>query len=380
MGNKLGNKSSKSKNNKSNKISKKEDKKYDNLGKEIKIQEYKISKNEDKKYDNLEKEIKIQENKIPKNEDKKYYDLKLRIKVGEYEEKCQIDPMILLKRTASFACGLEDGTIKLFSVKSPYSLQIEMRIHSTAVNCIFETKIGELISGADFPDSTIKLISFNLEDKVFEIIKTIKGHKSNVYNAIQLEKKFSSELYASCSEDKTIKIWNKDSGQAMLVYKNIELIWCILELSNYRIIFCQSEKFHGLFEINYKTGTIKKKNDKIRATGSNGLYKMKIDNKNYIAIASYKEIFIVDDIDFRIKNNFKFDVNNFFWSIKLLSDNSFIINGADKNIYQVSVDDGQLISKVEIHMGSIPSIIELENNILVTCSYDHKIKFWKLKK
>ena len=289
--------------------------------------------------------------------------------------------MILLKRNDSFACGLEDGIMLIFSAKSPYSLQINMKIHSSAINCIFETKIGELISGANAPDSTIKLISFNLEDKVFEILKTIKGHKSDVYNAIQLEKKFISELYASCSKDKKIKIWNKNTGLAMLVYKNVELVWCLLELSNYRIIFCQSENFNGLFEINYKMATLKKKNNTIKATGSNGLYKMKIENKNYIAIASYEEIFIVDDIDFKIKNNFKFEnIRNYFWSIKLLNDNSFLLNGADNNIYQISIDKGQIISKAEIHSGSIPSIIELENNILVTCSYDHKIKFCELKK
>ena len=319
-------------------------------------------------------------NKISEKKDKKYYNLEKMIKILEYQEKCRIDPMILLKKEVSFACGLEDGTIKIYSAKSPYSLQIEMGIHSAAVNCIFETKKGELISGSNAPDSTIKLTSYNLKESTFEILKTITGHTSDVYNAIQLEKKLTSVLYASCSKDKTIKIWNKNSGQAMLVYKNIEVVWCLLELSNYRIIFCQSDEYTGLFEINYKRGIIKKKNDSIRATGSNGLYKIKIENKNYIAIASYKEIFIVDDIDYKIKNNFKFpQMTNFLWSIRLLSDNSLLVNGASVYIYQISIDKGQLISEAEIHNLSIPSIIELEKGILVTCSYDRKIKFWKLK-
>ena len=170
-----------------------------------------------------------------------------------------------------------------------------MKIHSAAINCIFETKIGELITCADAPDSSIKLISYNLEEKVFKIEKTIAGHTSDVYNAIQLQKKFTSEIYASCSKDETIKIWNKNTCQAVLVYKNIEIVWCLLELSNFRIIFCQSDEFKGLFEINYKTASIKKKRDNIRASGSNAIYKLKIENKNYIAIACCKGIFIVDD-------------------------------------------------------------------------------------
>ena len=318
-------------------------------------------------------------NKIPSKKDEKYYNLNKMLNILEYQEKSKIDPMILLKKEKSFACGLGDGGIKIYSAKSPYSLQIEMNIHSTGITCICETKKGELISGAYAPDSTIKLTSYNLKEKVFEIVKEIKGHISDVYNVIQLEKKFISDLFASCSKDKTIKIWNKNTGQAMLIYKNIEYVWCLLELSNYRIIFCQ-HSYNGLYEINYKKATINKKRDKIIATGTNALYKMKIENKNYIAIAGFGEIFIVDDIDYKIKNNFKFGGVGFLWSIRLLSDNSFLINGASNYIYQISANKGQIISKANIHNDSIPSIIELEKGILVTCSYDHKIKFWQLKK
>ena len=173
-------------------------------------------------------------NIICKKDDKKYHNLENMEKIHQINLKYKVDPMILLKKENSFACGLGDGTIQIYCIEKPYSLQIEMKIHDSAINSIFESKIGELISCS--VDSTIKVSIYNLKDNTFEIIKTLKGHKSDVYKVIQLEKKFTSELYTSCSKDKTIKIWNKKTCQTIQVYKNMEEIWCLLELSNYRII------------------------------------------------------------------------------------------------------------------------------------------------
>ena len=291
--------------------------------------------------------------------------------------KSQVDPMILLKKGDSFACGLGDGTIQIYCLEKPYSLQIEMKIHDSAINSIFESKFGELITGSD--DSTIKVSKYNLKDHIFKVIKTLKGHESNVYNVIQLEKRFTSVLYASCSKDQTIKIWNKKACQIIQSYKNIEGVWCLLELSNYRIIFCQSKLYNGLFEINYKKASITKKNDIVKCIGTNGLCKIKIKDKNYIAIASKGEIHIVDDIHFTIQNTFKIDTFTYFWNVTFLSDKTLLLSGSDEYIYHILIDKGKLISKTKIHLDEIPTIIEIKNNIMITCSYDKTIKFWKLK-
>ena len=163
------------------------------------------------------KSTKNTKNIICKKESIKCYNLEKLEKIHQINVKYQVDPMILLKKEDSFACGLSDGTIKIYCIEKPYSEQIEMKIHDSAVNSIFESKIGELITGS--ADLTIKVSIYNLKDNIFKIIKTIKGHKSDVYKVILLEKKFTSELYASCSKDKTIKIWNKKACQSIQVYK-----------------------------------------------------------------------------------------------------------------------------------------------------------------
>lgn len=317
-------------------------------------------------------------NNKEKNEKSKTHKKSLNIKnielIHEIQEKYKIDPMIILKKELSIACGLENGNIKIFSRKFPYSLELELKIHDSTINSIFESKIGELITSSS--DKTIKLTSYNLKEKKFKIIHTFLGHKSEVYNAILLEKKFVSELYASCSDDMTIRIWKKDTEQSMLIYKNKEKVWCLLELSDYRLIFCESSSSKGLYVINYKKGIIQKKNNKISCSGTNGLYKFK--NKNLFAVASCNLVYIIDDKNFQIKKIIKNDKIYFLWCIYSLSDNSLLVSGNGTYICQYN-EKGKFIAYEDVHLDNIPSIIEIENDILVTCSYDRKIKFWKFK-
>ena len=98
-----------------------------------------------------------------------------------------------------------------------------------------------------------------------------------------------------------------------------------------------------------------------------------------MAISGYGELFIVDDLDFKIKSKFKID-NIPYWNVTMLSDKSLILSGDSNIIFQIRIEDGKLLSKISIHLDSIPSVMELKNNILVTCSYDNTIRFWQIKK
>ena len=179
--------------------------------------------------------------------EKKFKKLKLE-KIYEIKENFLIDPMIVLKKEFSIVCGLGNGLAKIYKREFPYNLQIELKIHSSNVNSILESKTGELITSSE--DKSIKVTIYDIKEQKYEIIKTLLGHNDGVLKAIILDKKFDSELYASTSRDNTIKIWKKETSQSMLVYKNKELSWNLMELSNYRIIFSSSFLFPGLFIIN----------------------------------------------------------------------------------------------------------------------------------
>ena len=76
----------------------------------------------------------------------------------------------------------------------------------------------------------------------------------------------------------------------------------------------------------------------------------------------------------------KFDNETYFWCAYLLSDGSLVVSGYEPNIIQWDINKNELISKkMSIHNQSVPTIVEIENNILITASYDGQIKFWKMK-
>ena len=309
------------------------------------------------------------------NEEKeeKYYDISLMEKIHSIILNEQIGPLILLNKNPSFACGMESGTIRIYDKNSPYNHQLTIQAHSKQIFALLETKNGELISGSC--DCLIKLFLYDLILKNFNCLLILIGHKSAINYVIELE---NNNNYVSCSLDNTIRIWDKKTKQTISNFYIDNNVWTILENEN-KIIFIPNEDINkkGLFLIDYKIGNIEKKIDDINCTGTNGLYKI---NNNLIAVASLGDVYIVDIKNYIIKNKMKFEFQSFFWCAYLLSDGSLVTSGDDKNIIQWDIKKYKLINKkMDIHEHSVPAIVEIENNILITASYDGQIKFWKMK-
>jgi WD40 repeat protein len=306
-----------------------------------------------------------------KEKKEKYFDISLMENIDSIILNEQIGPLILLKKNPSFGCGMESGTIRIYEKISPYNHQLTINAHEQQVFALIETKNGELITGSK--DCLIKLFSYDLILKNFNCLLILIGHKSPINYVIELE---NNKNFASCSLDKTIRVWNKETKQTISNYDIGENVWTLLENEN-KILFIPEDK-DGLFLIDYSIGNIEKKiNEKINCTGTNGIYKI---NNNLIALASLTSVYVVDIKKYIIKNIMKFENETYFWCVYLLSDGSLVSSGYYPNIIQWDINTNQLISKnMSIHNDSLPSIVEIENNILITGSYDGKIKFWKLK-
>ena len=305
-----------------------------------------------------------------KEKKEKYFDISLMENIDSIVLNEEIGPLILLKKYPSFACGMESGTIKIYERKSPYNHQFTINAHEQQIFALLETKKGELISGSK--DCLIQLFSYDLMLKNFNCLLILIGHKSYINYVIELE---NNKNFVSCSLDQTIRIWNIETKQIISNYTIEDNVWTLIENDNKILFFPENNE--GLFLIDYLIGNIEKKNINISCTGTNGIYKINI---NLIAVASLTYIYIVDIKNYIINNIMKFDNETYFWCAYLLSDGSLVVSGYEPNIIQWDINKNELISKkMSIHNQSVPTIVEIENNILITASYDGQIKFWKMK-
>ena len=145
-----------------------------------------------------------------------YYNKKC-LKTLEGHEDC-ILTLILLK-TSKFLCsGGADLTIRIWDWENNKCLQI-LKGHEKWVKCILELDNGIIVSGSD--DKSIKLWKDNFN------IKTIFGHTNSVRSFCQI----NSSYFASGSFDSTIKIWEINTWVCVQTLEGHESnIICIITL------------------------------------------------------------------------------------------------------------------------------------------------------
>ena len=117
---------------------------------------------------------------------------------------------LVLLRNGKLCSGSADTSIKIWDIKQGKCIQT-LNGHKKWVKCVFELDNGIIVSGSD--DNSIKLWKPNRngKDDNYELLDTIKGHKKSVRTFCQVDENH----FASGSFDSTIKIWDIKSWKCV---------------------------------------------------------------------------------------------------------------------------------------------------------------------
>jgi WD40 repeat protein len=250
-----------------------------------------------------------------------------------------------------------------------YELVKTLTGHQDSVNSVvISPDGGTVVSGSD--DKTIKIWDLNTGD----LKQTLTNHKSSVYSvAISPD----CNTVVSGSEDKTIKIWDLNTGdlKQTLTGRKSSVYSVVISPDCNTVISGSSDKTIKIWDLN--TGDLKQ-----TLTGhQDSVWSVAIssDNDTIVSGNNDKTIKIWDLNTGELKRTLtghQYSV----WSVAISPDGGTVVSGSSDNTIKIwSLKTGQLKQTLTGHNSYVNSVaISPDNHIIVSGSSDNTIKIWDL--
>jgi WD40 repeat protein len=219
-------------------------------------------------------------------------------------------------------------------------------------------------------NSTLKIIKIDKNEH--KILQTLKAHEKEVYKVINL----NNNNLCSCSNDETIRIWEKqnDLYNNVFTLKGDKYIEDILEIKNNIIVSSSAWDYSLIFWDLNKKERIKKLNNIICFYWNNILCKI---NEDFLLVGGIGSIYLINLNNYDI-NKFDCEENNILCLCKI--NEKYFFSGDNRGNLKQWKFNGKTIkiinNKENSHNKDINEIILNDENI-ITCSSDNKIKIWE---
>ena len=288
--------------------------------------------------------------------------------------KDKIMCLIILSDGRLASCSL-DKNVYIYN-KNTFEIEVTIT-EKYPINYINELFDGSIILCSNI----IKIIKFNNNNnKEYKIKQTLYAHNGPIIKVIEL----FNENFASLSEDKTIKIWNRKKPNLKFINintlkaseNNIKNINCVVQILDNEI--CTSDFENKIIYFwNITTKKIIFKIGKIYC--SNSVDCMVVYEN--ILIVCGESLYLIDINSKKILKNL-----NVLYQIQTLievNDDYFITGDVIGGLKEWKIDcqnkKVKLVSdKENAHEKCIESLIVLNNDVIVSASDDNKIKVWNL--
>jgi len=272
--------------------------------------------------------------------------------------------------SALLLSGDNTGSIQIWNQKTLKLLQL-IKAYSTLVNCIAVLNNGNLVTGS----YSIKIWKKTNESR-FEFLKELTGR-------IDLIRKFvilSNNMFASASEDKTIRIWDQTELECIRVltgHTKIIMDLAILDNGNFvsvsidqTAIIWDSFSFSRISTLTTASPLVSIK--------VNRVFSLRFFASNYLLSGHLNGIINVWKLDpisltYKLKAH-KSDVT----CLTIINEQSFASGSTDKTV-KIWNSNFKLIITLKHSTQSINAIVSLYNTYLISASKDRFITIYKTR-
>jgi len=261
-----------------------------------------------------------------------------------------------------------DGRINIYN-KENYKLDHEIDV-GEAVLYFNTISNGNIIACCE--DGNLNI--YELNNEKFDLINQLKSHNDAVLKVINLDNKL-----ISCSRDTTMIVWEKKDKN----YTNMKSIIIgysydnsnILQINENKLVSSSSE-YIKFFDIKNNFNEIKTIDD---ISLNNFCNSMVMFNENILLIGGMDNygIYLIDINNYQVIS--KLLPNSTIYSIIKLANGNILVGDSSFSLIEYKYDNNNLIevkSKLIEDSDIITGLIEINDQVIISCSYDCSIKFF----
>jgi len=277
---------------------------------------------------------------------------------------------LVLMNDGRLVSGSGDNSIIIYNKKT-YQPDLIIKEHKSWLCNIIQLSSGVLASCSD--DKTIKL--FKINENNYEVLQTLNYHKNTVTRIIELNNK----TIVSSSLDSSIIFYTKDNNaykkdyqfstecpcQTLMQTKENEI--CFSEVKNNKLCFLDLLERKIKASIN-NISLI----DSVRS-------KLILINKELLISPGKCKLTIVNINQYEIVRIIDSPDSGSIYGIYMINNNLLLTGDNNKTIKQWKIEGNNLIlisKKENAHSNSINALLDIGNGFIASCSDDKSIKIW----
>jgi WD40 repeat protein len=268
------------------------------------------------------------------------------------------------------ATGGYDGSLKVFN--ESLDLIYTIQAHDLHLNRVKQSSFSNKLVATCSSDKTVKI--WNASKYNWQLVRTYTKHTHFVVGLEFL----NADTIASGALDSTIRIWSMSTGVTKKEISTGYYVYCLQLLSNkvhLAVGLGYPSNSIGIYDIN--TGNL----IKTLQGHINSLVDLVLMSSNILASSSHDWTIRIWDLS---KGNSKFNLTghkDYAMGLKQVSRDILISGSADYTIKMWNIKTGKLIRTFEGHERYVLRSVDLLNDkkTLVSGSFDSTIKMWDIQ-